>query len=142
MSLTSPCGGQHKGTYLNEEVLEELLVCVLVVVHLRPDLLSQLGAQLLDELVDLAHALDPREVLGLGLLNLHPHFLVGQLVLEVFLDFLLLGGYVVVLLGGVLVVLRLLDPGYLFNAVLVDEGHHRIKYLICLHLVHLVFIIN
>ena len=125
-------------TYLDEEILHELLVGGWVGLHLLSDLGLQLGLELLNNLVYLSHSLDTTSVLLLGSLNLETDFLVVQLVLEVLGDLELLLSDVVVLLNDELGVGGLLDGCNLLFSVLLDEADHGVQDLLGLDFVHFI----
>ena len=126
-----------KITYLNEQILEELLVSILIAVHLLSDLSSHGLSKVFNELVDLSHLLNSFHVLLLGLLDLQSDLLIGQFILVVFGDLLFFFLYVVVLLNGELVTHALLDSRDFLFTMLLDESNHGIEDLLGLNHIHL-----
>jgi hypothetical protein len=124
-------------TYLNQQILEKLLVSTLIFVHLLSDLSSHLFPKFLDVLVDLSHLLDSLEILLLGLFDFQSDFLISELVFVVLSNLLFLLLNVVVLLDGELITHGLFDSHDLLFTVLLNEGNHGVKDLLGLKRIHI-----
>ena len=117
-------------TYLYQEAFHELFVGCLVILHLLSDFFFHCSLEIFNEFVDLSHSIDSLSVLLFGLFNLNSHSLIGQLVLEVFLDLLFFFSEVSVSNLGELIFTRFFNSISFFLSVSLNELNHWCENLI------------